>query len=64
LDDRTPREACRSRGGRERVAAILLDLERDLARLKRLGRPSIDLAAVREQLHLTPSPPGAARAPR
>jgi len=64
LNDRTPREACRSRGGRERVAAILLNLERDLARLKRLGRPSIDLAAVREQLHLTPSPPGAARAPR
>ena len=64
LDDRTPREVCRSRGGRERVAAILLDLERDVGRLKRLGRPSIDLAAVREQLHLTPSPPGPARAPR
>jgi hypothetical protein len=63
LDDRTPREACRSRGGRQRVAAILLDLERDLNRLKRLGRPSIDLAAVCEQLHLTPGPPGAARAP-
>jgi hypothetical protein len=63
LDDRTPREACRSRGGRERVAAILLDLERDLGRLKRLGRPWMDLAGVREQLNLASSPPGAARTP-
>jgi hypothetical protein len=64
LDDRTPREACRSRGGREAVAAILLDLERDLARLTRLGRPSVNPTPVRERLHLTAGPPGAARASR
>lgn len=52
LDDRTPREACRSRGGRERVAALLLDLERDFGRLKRLGRPWADVTPLREQLNL------------
>jgi hypothetical protein len=64
LDDRTPQEVCRSRGGRQRVMAILLDLERDLNRLKRLGRPSIDLTFLWEQLDLTPTQPEPARQPR
>ena len=64
LDDRSPRDACRSRGGRERVAALLRDLERDFGRLKRLGRASADLASLREQLPLPPSPPGPAHRPR
>jgi hypothetical protein len=58
LDDRTPREVCRSRGGRQRVAALLLGLERDFGRLKRLGRASADLTSVREQLHLAGGPTG------
>lgn len=61
LEGRTPREAMRSRGGRERIAAFLRDLERDLGRLKRLGRASADLASVREGLDLTPDPPRTGR---
>lgn len=64
LDDRTPREVCRSRGGRQRVMAILLDLERDLNRLKRLGRASADLTFLWEQLDLTPTQPEPARQSR
>ncbi len=64
LDDRTPREVCRSRGGRQRVTAILLDLERDLNRLKRLGRASADLTVLWEQLDLSPGQPKPARKPR
>jgi hypothetical protein len=52
LDDRTPREACRSRAGRQRVAALLIGLERDFARLKRLGRAWADVGPVREALSL------------
>lgn len=62
LEDRTPREVCRSRGGRQPVAALLLGLERDLGRLKRLGRASADLTSVREQLHLGDGPTRPGRA--
>lgn len=54
LDNQTPREACKSRGGRQRVAALVLGLERDFARLKRLGRAWADLSLLREQLGLLP----------
>ncbi len=55
LDDRTPREACRSRAGRQQVAALLIGLERDFARLKRLGRAWADVGPVREALSLPPA---------
>lgn len=57
LDDRTPREACRSRGGRQRVSAILRDLEHGLNRLKRLGRASVDPTYLWEELDLAPDQP-------
>jgi hypothetical protein len=53
LNNRTPREACTSRTGRQQVSALLLGLERDLARQKRLGRAWADLTSVREQLNLS-----------
>lgn len=64
LDDRTPREVCRSRGGRQRVTALLLDLERDFNRLKRLGHPSAELTRLWDQLALVPDRPAQARKPR
>jgi hypothetical protein len=61
LDDRTPREASRSRGRRQRVMAILLDLAHDFNRLKRLGRPTADLTFLWEQLDLISKRPDPAR---
>jgi hypothetical protein len=62
LDDRTPREAARSRTGRQQVAAALLGLEREMARQKRLGRAWADVSGLREQLDLpTTAPPGPRR---
>jgi hypothetical protein len=52
LEDRTPREAVKSRTGRQQVAGILLGMEREFDRLRRLGRAWADLAALREQLDL------------
>ena len=52
LDDRTPREAAKSRTGRQQVAAALLGLEREMVRQKRLGRAWADLTALRDQLDL------------
>ncbi|HSB73422.1 MAG TPA: SEC-C domain-containing protein [Candidatus Methylomirabilis sp.] len=61
LHDRTPREAYASRSGRQLVHAILLGLERDLARQKRLGRAWADLTPLREQFNLpAPTSPGPA----
>jgi hypothetical protein len=57
LNGRAPREACRSQSGRQRVAALLLGLERDFARLKRLGRPWADITPLREELGLPPPTP-------
>jgi hypothetical protein len=57
LDDRTPSQAVRSHAGRQQVAALLLGLERDMARLKRLGRFSADTSGLREQLNLPPGLP-------
>jgi hypothetical protein len=57
LDDRTPREAARSRTGRQQVAAALLGLERDMARQKRLGRAWADVSNLREQLDLPSAAP-------
>jgi len=62
LDDRTPREAAKSRMGRQQVAAALLGLEREMARLKRLGRAWVDVSGLREQLDLpSAAPPGPRR---
>ncbi|HSD50783.1 MAG TPA: hypothetical protein VLG48_05190 [Candidatus Methylomirabilis sp.] len=61
LEDRTPREAVNSRTSRRQVADILLGMEREFDRLKRLGRAWADLAALREQLDL---PTAAAPGPR
>jgi hypothetical protein len=54
LDDRTPREAGKSQSGRRRVADLLLGMERDFARQKRLGRAWADITPLREQFVLTP----------
>ena len=52
IGDRTPRAVCESRAGRQQVGALLLGLERDLARQRRLGRAWADLTPVREALNL------------
>jgi hypothetical protein len=52
LEDRTPRQAVKSRAGRQQVAGILLGLEREFDRLRRLGRAWADLTALREELNL------------
>jgi hypothetical protein len=52
IGERTPRAACESRAGRQQVSALLLGLERDLARQRRLGRAWADLTPVREALNL------------
>lgn len=57
LNDRTPREACTSRAGRQQVSALLLGLERDVARQKRLGRAWADLVSLRQRLNLLPASP-------
>jgi hypothetical protein len=54
LDDRTPRDAVKSRTGRQQVATLLLDVERDMARQKRLGRAWANVTPLREELHLLP----------
>lgn len=59
LSGRTPREACESETGRDEVTRVLLGLERDMARQKRLGRAWRDVGPLWEQLHLVP--PSAAR---
>ncbi|MGE5851202.1 MAG: SEC-C domain-containing protein [Candidatus Methylomirabilota bacterium] len=61
LEDRTPREAAKSGTGRRQVADILLGLEREFDRLKRLGRAWADLTALREHLAL---PSAASPGPR
>jgi len=64
LEERTPREMCRTRSGRERVEGLLLELERGFARLKRLGRASADVGMLRERLHLPATPPASPRSLR
>ena len=64
LNDRPPREVCRSRAGRERVMALLRELEHDLNRLKRIGRSSVALAVLWERLGLSPDRPEPARKSR
>lgn len=55
LTDQTPRDACTSRTGRQRVGVLVLGLERDLARQKRLGRAWADPTSMRERLNLLPA---------
>jgi hypothetical protein len=57
LGDRSPREACRSRTGQEEVTRLLLDLERDLARQKRIGRPWVETGMLWDALGLPPIVP-------
>lgn len=56
LNDRTPCEAVRSQTGRQQVAGLLLGLEREFARLKRLGGAWADVTPFRERLDLLPAP--------
>ncbi len=55
LDGHTPRDAMKFRAEREQVAWLLADLERDMARLRRLGRAWADVGPVREALSLPPA---------
>jgi len=59
LSGQTPRETCGSESGRDEVTRVLLGLERDMARQKRLGRAWRDVGPLWEQLHL--ASPSAAR---
>jgi hypothetical protein len=54
LSDETPREACRSAAGREAVVQLLLGLERDMARQKRLDRAWGEIGPLWERLNLAP----------
>ncbi len=56
LGGRAPRQVVAFRGGREQVTGALQGLERDLARLRRLGRPSADPSKLWEVLGLSPDP--------
>jgi hypothetical protein len=62
LGDRSPREACRSRTGQEEVARLLLDLEQDLARQKRIGRVGVETGMLWEALGLSPITPARGQA--
>lgn len=57
LRNRAPRELCKSPARRQEVAALLVGLERDLARQKRLGRAWVDTTPLREQLGIPVAPP-------
>ena len=61
LDDHTPRDAVRFTGERVQVVWLLTNLEREMARQKSLGRASVELAGLWEQLQLTPNPPKTSR---
>jgi hypothetical protein len=52
LDNHRPRDAVQFRAERQQVIYLLANLERDMARQKRLGRAWADLAALREELNL------------
>jgi hypothetical protein len=54
LSDETPREACRSAAGREAVVQLLLGLDRDMARQKRLDRAWGEMGPLWERLSLSP----------
>jgi hypothetical protein len=61
LSDATPGETCQSPLGREQVGQFLVEIERDMARQKRLGRAWADVGALRERLRVPPPlPRGAA----
>ena len=55
LGDQSPREACRSLVGREAVAHLLVGLERDMARQKRIGRAWGEVEPLWEALALPPT---------
>jgi hypothetical protein len=52
LGDQSPREACGSPAGREAVAHLLVGLERDMARQKRIGRAWGEVEPLWEALAL------------
>jgi hypothetical protein len=64
LDGRTPRDAARSRAGREQIRWLLTVLERDMARQKRLGRAAVDVGPLWERLQIAPDTPHAGRGSR
>ncbi len=68
LSDQTPRAACATKRGQDSVIHLLLDLERDLARQKRIGRAWVDPSDLWETLGLARptshrNPPSAPTAP-
>jgi hypothetical protein len=63
LRDRSPQEACQSRAGREEVTQLLLGLERDLARQKRIGRAWVEVGSLWEALALPPIATARGQAP-
>ena len=63
LDDRTPREACRSWAGQEAVGQLLLGLQRDLARQKRIGRAWVETGMLWEEIGLPPIAPARGQTP-
>jgi hypothetical protein len=52
LGDRTPRKASESATGRDEVAQIVLRIERDMARQRRIGRAWADVGPVWDRLNL------------
>jgi hypothetical protein len=57
LSDATPSEACRSQSGREQVGQLLVEIERDMARQKRLGRAWADVGPLWGRLDVPPPLP-------
>lgn len=60
LGDRTPREAAGQRSERRTVASLLADLERDLARQRRLGRAWMDVSELWDALGIADLAPARA----
>jgi hypothetical protein len=60
LSGQTPRTACLSLAGRNAVTGLLVDLDRDMARQRRLGRAWGDVGPLWEALHMAPPAPSPA----
>jgi hypothetical protein len=57
LSGQTPRAACLSEVGRDAVTGLLVDLERNMARQRRIGRAWGDVGPLWDALHLSPPLP-------
>ena len=52
LGGRTPRQAVRSKRGREQVEELLRDFENASERARKAGRPAFDFSGLRSELGL------------